>query len=119
MDFIHRNLGNVGLYYTFVVGIWGLFLFLRRQPPSPSYYGAVAIAQVVFTIQAIAGVILVIMGAMPANTMHFLYGICTILTIPLAFTMTRGRTDERGSLIYGLALMFLWGLTQRAFDTGM
>lgn len=117
MDQIHRVLGTMGLIYTFVVGAWGLGLFLRRRGPDGSYYGALVIAQVLFSIQAGVGVILLVLGQVPGQSIHFLYGVCTFLTLPLAFTLTRGHQDSRAALIYGLALMFLWGLAQRAFDT--
>jgi heme A synthase len=114
---IHQTIANMALYYTFIVGVWGLVLFLRRRGPDGNFNGAVAIAAGIFAVQAVVGLILVLTGLMPANGIHFLYGVSTFLTIPLAFTLTRGRTDSRSSLISGLALMFLWGLSLRAFDT--
>ena len=114
---IHHTIANMALLYTFIVGVWGLVLFLRRRGPDGNFNGAVILAAGLFAVQAIVGLILVFLGLMPANGIHFLYGVCTFLTIPLAFTLTRGRTDSQASLIYGLALMFLWGLSQRAFDT--
>ncbi len=119
MENIHHTIANMGLIYTLLVGIWGLVRFLRHQGPDGNYNGALVIAQGLFVIQALVGLVLVVLGRMPVQSIHFLYGICTFLTLPLAFTMTRGRSDSRTSLIYGLALMFLWGLSQRAFDTAL
>jgi heme A synthase len=119
MDLIHRTLGTMGLYYTFLMGVWGLFLFLRRQGPDGNYNGALIIAEGLFVLQGILGVILAFTGAAPGQEIHFLYGICTVLTLPLAYTLTRGRNDSRTALIYGLAMFFLWGLALRAFDTAL
>ncbi|HMA34478.1 MAG TPA: hypothetical protein VKY74_08345 [Chloroflexia bacterium] len=119
MPEIHHTLGTMALFYTFILGVWGLGLFLRRRGPDGNFNGALVIAQGLFAVQAVLGIVMVVLKLMPAQGIHFLYGVCTFLTLPLAFTMTRGRTDSRTSLIYGLALMFLWGLAQRAFDTAL
>ena len=119
MDVIHRTLGTMGVLYTFIAGIWGLALFLRRQPPDSNYNGALVIAEGLFILQALVGVVLVFVGVVPAQEIHFLYGICTVLTLPLALALSRGRNDSRASLIYGLAMLFLWGLALRAFDTAL
>jgi heme A synthase len=117
MELIHHTLGTMGLYYTFLMGVWGLFLFLRRQAPDGNYNGALIIAEGLFILQGIFGVILAFTGQKPSQEIHFLYGISTLLTLPLAFTIARGRNDNRAALIYGLAMLFLWGLALRAFDT--
>src|SRR5215213_4534607 len=119
MELIHRTLGTMSLYYTFLMGLWGLFLFLRRQGPDGNYNGALIIAEGIFVLQGIVGVLLAVTGAAPGREIHFLYGISTLLTLPLAFILTRGRTDSRTALIYGLAMFFLWGLALRAFDTAL
>jgi heme A synthase len=119
MAAIHHTLGSMGSYYTFLMGLWGLFRFLRRQPPDGNFNGALIIAQGLFTLQAVIGVVLVLTGQMPGQGLHFLYGVSTFLALPLAYTWARGRNDTRASLIFGLALMFTWGLTLRAFDTAL
>src|SRR5437763_16864555 len=102
MEVFHQTLGTMSLYYTFLMGAWGLFLFLRRQPPDGNYNGALIIAEGVFVLQGIIGVLLAIFGGAPSQEIHFLYGVSTLLTLPLAFILTRGRNDSRTSLIYGL-----------------
>ncbi len=114
---LHQTLATMGTFYSFVLGVWGLYLFLRRRGPDGSFNGALVIAQGIFVVEAILGVGLVLTGKQPTQDIHFLYGVSAFLTLPLAFTLTRGRTDSRTSLIYGLALMFLWGLALRAAQT--
>lgn len=116
---IHQTLATMGTIYSFVLGVWGLYLFLRRRGPDSSFNGALVIAQAIFVVEAIIGVGLLLTGKQPPQSIHFLYGVCTFLTLPLAFTMTHGRTDSRTSLIYGIALIFLWGLALRAADTAL
>jgi len=115
----HRVLANMVTLYPFLVGVWGLVIYLRRQAPSGNFNGALVIAEILFVIEAALGVILLLMGLQPARAVHFLYGITGVLALPLAFTMTRGRNDNRAALIYGLTLMFLWGVADRAIDTAL
>ena len=107
----------MGLIYTLVLGLWGLFLFFRNQAPTPSYVGALRIAAGLFGIQAVVGIILWITGLMPNEWIHFLYGILAALSIPLAFTITRNRLDRRASLIYAFILLFVFVIAIRAFAT--
>ncbi len=117
MEVIHRTLATMALLYTFIGGLWGLVLFVRRRPPDSSFNGVLVIAEGLFVLQGIVGIILVFVGHLPDQGIHFLYGVSTLLTLPLAFTLTRGRNDTRASLIYGLAFLFLWGLALRAVGT--
>lgn len=119
MSNVHQVIANMGLLYTFVVGVWGLFLFLRRQPPNGNFNGALVIAEGLFVIEALVGLVLVLMGLMPARSIHFLYGVSAVLALPAAFTWARNREDSRAALIYGLTMLFLWGLAERATDTAL
>ncbi len=119
MPDIHRVIANMGLLYTFVLGVWGLVLFLRRRGPDGNYNGALVIAEGLFVIEALVGLVLVVMGLVPARAIHYLYGVSAVLALPLAYTMARNREDSRSSLIYGLTLLFLWGLAERATDTAL
>jgi len=109
----------MGVYYTFLLGLWGLFRFLRHQGPDGNYNGALVIAQGIFVVQAVLGVVLVLLGQMPGQGIHFLYGVSTFVAFPLAYTWAHGRSDSRASLIYGLTALFTWGLCLRAFDTAL
>ena len=114
---IHRILTTMISIYALLVGVWGLVNFLRRQPPDGSYYGALAIAVGLFAVQTLVGLVLVLMGLWPARTIHFLYGVTILLLIPGIFAFTRGKNSPRESLLYGFALLFIWGLADRASET--
>jgi heme A synthase len=103
--------------YALLVGIWGLFNFLRRQPPDGNYNGALAIGVGLFVLQGLLGLIMVLTGLQPARGLHFLYGVTIMLTIPGIFAITRGSNTVRDSMLYGLGMVFIWGLAQRAVDT--
>jgi hypothetical protein len=91
--------------------------YLRRQPPDANYNGALAIGVGLFVLEGIIGVILLLMGLQPARGLHFLYGVTIIITIPGIFAITRGSNTVRESMLYGAAMIFIWGLAQRAAET--
>jgi heme A synthase len=105
--------------YALALGFWGVFNFLRRQSPDGSYNGALVLGVALFVIQGILGMVLVFTGAVPARGgMHFLYGVCVLLTLPAIFAFTRGSNTVRESFLYGVGSLFIWGLADRAVFTG-
>ena len=105
--------------YSLVMAGWGLFNFLRRKPPDGNYNGALVIAVALFLIQGVIGVVLVVMGLMPSRGgIHFLYGVPITITIPGIYAFTRGSDTTHESLLYGLGMLFIWGLAGRAVETG-
>src|SRR5437660_712192 len=114
---IHHTLADMISIYSLIVGAWGLFNFLRRNPPDGNYNGALAIAVGLYFIEGLVGLVLVLMGQMPTRSVHFLYGVTIIITIPAIFFFTRGSNTSRESLLYGLGMVFIWGLSERAAIT--
>lgn len=108
----------IGLY-SLLLAVWGLFNYLRRNPPDGNYNGALAVAVALYAVQGLIGMILVFMGIMPARATHFLYGVTIFLTIPAIFFFTRGSNTTRESLLYGLGSLFIWGMSERAVFTGL
>lgn len=119
VDF-HGKVSQAISIYALVVGIWGLFNFLRRRPPDGNYNGALVIGVVLFVLEGIVGTVLVLSGLQPARGwIHMLYGITMVLTIPAIFAFTRGATGVRESMLYGLGMIFIWGLAERAVETAL
>ncbi len=115
----HKILSNMVNLYPLIVGLWGLFNFFRKQPPDASFNGAVAIGAGLFAIQALVGVVLLFFGPPPARSIHYLYGITIVLVLPSIFAFTRGSNTTRESLLYGLGMLFIWGLADRAVVTAI
>lgn len=103
--------------YALVMGAWGLFNFIGKRPPDGNYNGALVLALGLFVVEGLAGMVLVLTGQLPARWIHFLYGVTIILTIPAIFAFTRGSNSTRESMLYGLGMLFIWGLAERAQTT--
>lgn len=115
---VHRALANMIDLYALIVGIWGLFNFARNRPPDGNYNGALAVAVGLFVIEAIVGIVLLLMGRAPSREIHWLYGVTIVLTIPAIFFFTRGSNTRRESFLYGAGMIFIVGLAERAAETG-
>ncbi|HYP41711.1 MAG TPA: hypothetical protein VEX13_15240 [Chloroflexia bacterium] len=114
----HRVFANMIGLYALLVGAWGLFNFIRRQPPDGNYNGALVIAVIIIALEGLTGFILFLLGARAGRSIHFLYGVTMLLTIPAIYAFTRGSNTTRESMLYGLGLIFIWGLSERASETG-
>lgn len=115
---LHDRLATSMLIFMAVVGIWGLFAFVRGGTLSGSLAGAMVIGQVLIAVQVIAGVGLWLIGARPAETTHLLYGATAILVLPFAWSYLRERDQRQALMWYSLLALFIAGLAIRGMTTG-
>jgi len=119
LDVLHARLLVTILLFFGVLTVWGLVGYLRGQAISGSYKGALAIGELLMLAQFLIGVLLLIGGAQPFRpSIHILYGIVAIITLPGTFAYTRGRDDRWEQLIYVVVCLFLCGIALRALGTG-
>lgn len=115
---LHQGFATVVLVYSFFMGLWGLFLYFRGSNPSGGYLGALVLAEGVAVLQGLIGLILLLQGHRPGDTLHYLYGVVAAITLPAAYFIGNGATERRDSLIFGLAGFFLVGIAVRGITTG-
>jgi hypothetical protein len=114
---IHGLFAWALVLYFAALGLWGLFLAIRRQPITPSFGGALAIGVMLGVAQSLLGVVLLVLGGHPGNDLHYLYGVSVIVALPLAQQLIANRKVSR-PLVLGLAALFTMGLAIRAITTG-
>lgn len=115
---IHERLATTALYYFLVVAFWGYFRFFRKQGIDSSYWGMLAIGEILVLAEALFGIYLLISGHQPARGwLHILYGSLIPAMIPLAYFYTRGHTERRDILVYGTVTLITAGLVLRAIYT--
>jgi hypothetical protein len=100
-----------------ILGIWSFINYVRGRGLDGNILGAMVIGEILMIVQVIIGILLLVSGLYPARTIHFLYGSLTVLVFPALWFYTRGDTDRRASLIWGLAGLFMMGLALRAIGT--
>jgi heme A synthase len=114
---LHTLIARALVLYFAVVGLWGLFLGIRKASLGPAFRGALIIGVGLSIVQAIVGLSLVATGLRPADNLHYLYGASVILTLPLVTSYIVDKKFSR-PLAYGLASLFMAGLAIRAITTG-
>ena len=112
---LHGRLGiALGLYFT-ALGVWGVVLGALGSGPSPSFRGAIVIAELVVLAQGVLGIVLYMRTG--TEWIHALYGLALLVAMPLAATIVRDYTPRRMSLFLGLAALFAAGLVVRGITT--
>jgi len=122
MEFItelHRVFSNVTLYFFLAIGVWGLIRGFRKNGVDASYLGAMVIAELLFVLQTILGLILVLGGAGPGRFVHFIYGAFALVALPGLFAYLKGDDSNQAQFYYAIAALFLFGVALRAVGTGV
>lgn len=114
---LHDGIANTILIYSLLVAAWSFWIYIRRHDLTPQFWGALAIAALVFVVQAGIGVVMLLLGLSTMRWVHYLYGTLGVITLPAVFAFTRGRSTYREALFYGLTLLFLSGVVLRATMT--
>jgi hypothetical protein len=117
MTEIHATISRMIILYALIVGLWGLVNFFRRQAPTGNFNGALILGEGLFVLQGVIGVILLLLGKVPQQGLHFLYGVMVAITLPGVYAYVRDRNTARESLLFGLAMLFIFGLALRAVTT--
>ena len=107
LKLIHHNIGNAGVLFLAIAGIWALAIYFRRREIDGNLWGILAIGELLFVAQAIMGVVMYAGGGRPDRLIHYLYGILMMILIPATFAFTGGKTSRNEALVYGLMAMFM------------
>ncbi len=113
----HGLLAQSILTYFALLGLWGLVLGFRGSQVDSAYRGALFIGILVAVAQMLVGVVLLVMGLLPRDLLHFLYGLSLIVALPLARQYLVGKVLAP-PFVYGLTCLFVAGLAVRAITTG-
>ena len=107
-----------------ISGIWGLILFFMKKSINRPWRIALIVTAIVAALQALLGIILVLLGQKPGSGtglyyLHYVYGGIVALAIPVAITYaTNGKKPRRDVLIFSLAALVLFAAGFRAWMTG-
>jgi hypothetical protein len=114
---LHSLIARAIVLYFALVGVWGVFLAIRKAGLPAAYRGALIIGVVMALIQAAVGLTLLLTVGHPRDDLHYLYGASVILTLPLVASYIADKKVSR-PLAFGLASLFMSGLAIRAITTG-
>jgi len=108
-----------------ISGIWGLILFFTKKTFNRPWRTTLIITAVVAALQALLGIVLVLLGQRPGTGtglyyLHYVYGAIVVLAIPVAVTYATGSKNQRRDiLIFSIASLILVAAALRALTTGL
>lgn len=114
---MHALLAQTAMYFFFAIGVWGLFEYARGGELGGNIGGAFVIGQVLISVQVLLGVI-ILGGGFTVQSVHFLYGITAIISLPFAWSYMRSRHPRQALMIYSLVALWIAGLAIRGIITG-
>lgn len=125
MEWIHRYVG-FAVVGIFTVGwLWGLGAAIVRRRPGERFWIWVAVAQVVAGVQALIGIVLLLMGLRPSDWLHLVYGFGPLVIFAIGHVMARELQKAEGEppiapwAIFAMAGFIAFGLSSRALMTGL
>ena len=119
---LHGVLSRAIVMFAAVAGVYGLYLYFRKQTVSPSYWGIIVVGNLTTLGQGMLGLLMAFSGAQTSEWTHILYGITAVLWIPLIGFLgqqfNKGEHNVRETLIVALVSLFEMGVGIRAIGTG-
>jgi heme A synthase len=117
MRFLHGGLANALSLFTIIAALWGMLSAIRRKGVDSNYWGILAVAEIIVLVQALLGGLLYAGGNRPGSGVHILYGALVVFSLPLYYSLSKGRNDRRAAIIYSLICLFMFAMSLRAIMT--
>jgi hypothetical protein len=126
MQSVHRVLG-FGVVGVFTLGwIWALGAAIVRRDPGRGFWIWLVVAQAVAGLQALVGLVLLLMGRATPGTLHLVYGFGPLLALLIGHFLARELAKGKGGqpvvqpwVVFGAASFICFGLSLRALMTGL
>jgi hypothetical protein len=122
MPELHGVLSRAIVMFAAVAGVYGLYLYFRKQTVTPSYWGIIVVGNLLTLGQGAIGLLMALSGAQTGEWVHILYGITAALWIPIISFINqqfnKGERNRRETLIVALVSLFQVGVAIRAIGTG-
>lgn len=119
---LHGVLSRAIVIFAAVAGVYGLYLYFRKQAVTPSYWGIIVVGNLLTLGQGAIGLLMALSGAQTSEWTHILYGITAALWIPIVNFINnqfnKGEHNVRETLIVALVSLFEMGVGLRAIGTG-
>ena len=124
---VHKYVGFLVVAIFSVGWVWGLGTWILRRPdPGSGFWVWLSLAQVVAGLQALLGVILLLIGRRPDVWLHYVYGFGPLVILAAAHWQAReGQKQDQASnpfpawAWFSGAAFICFGLTLRALMTGL
>jgi heme A synthase len=125
MPEVHEYVG-VAVVGVFTVGwVWGAVVLVRRREPGQRFWTWLVLAQVVAGLQALIGLLLLVLGYRPDSWLHYVYGFGPLVVLLIAHATARDLQNTKPDarpipswVVFAAAAFICFGLSLRALMTG-
>jgi hypothetical protein len=125
MPKVHEWVGFV-VVAVFTVGwVWGLVALIAKRDPGQRFWTWLVVAQVIAGVQALLGLVLLVLGYRPDTWLHYVYGFGPLVVFLIAHQMAREIGRQPGGrfaqawVVFSAAAFICFGLAGRALMTGL
>jgi len=117
---VHRYVGYVVVGIFSIGWLFGLVLWASKRQAGDWFWRWLVAAQVLAIVQALVGVVLLLLGRRPTAWLHYVYGFGPIVILAIAHALARDENFRaRPWMPFALASFICFGLSLRALTTGL
>jgi heme A synthase len=96
---IHGFAARVLLAYAVVLGVWGVYKYIRDRELGGGFRASYLIMAGLTAVQGLLGLAAFLLGARPTELLHVVYGIFAVLFLPGAYLYAQGGSRRRETVI--------------------
>lgn len=120
MTEIHRAVGFVVVGIFTIGWLLGLILWIARRDAGEWFWRWLVTAQVVAILQALLGLILLLLGERPPTWLHYVYGFGPLVIFAIGHLLAREEAfRSKPWAPFAFASFISFGLSLRALMTGL
>jgi hypothetical protein len=117
---LHRYIGFVVVGIFSIGWVFGLVLWISKREAGDWFWRWLVAAQVIAVLQAIVGVVLLLLGRRATTWLHLVYGLGPLVILAIAHVLARDENFRRRPWVpFALASFICFGLSLRALTTGL
>lgn len=114
---LHRIGFNAVLLMSLILAGWAWFTFFARRPLSAAYRSTLYLAEGLFVVQGLLGLVLLATAHRLRDPLHVLYGVLLVIAIPIGVSYSARLGDRRQGLVFGILALIIVGFAIRALMT--
>ncbi len=115
MSDFHAIWGQVAIWISGLVGLWGVAMAKRETVPRV-FYWAVGSAISALLAEVLVGLVSMNISGIDPGDQHVFYGVVITVTFAFAY-IYRAQFRKHPALYYGVLLLFAMGLGMRGIQT--
>jgi hypothetical protein len=117
---VHEIVGFTVVALFTLGWLWGIALWALRRGAGTWFWRWLAAAQVVAALQALLGIVLLLLGYRPDTWLHLVYGFGPLIVLAIGHVAARSEQyAARPWVPFAWASFICFGLTLRALMTGL